>query len=52
MQFVSSHSLSVRKDDDFNPPRSVAQEEHGHGGDEDEGHVDVPALLTRHSRGR
>ena len=32
-----------------NAPGSVTQEEHGHSGDEDQGHVDISALLTQHS---
>ena len=34
------------------PPGCVTEEEHGHRGDEDQGHVDISALLTQHSRWR
>ena len=33
-------------------PGRVAEEEDSDGGDEDEGHVDIPALLTQHPRRR
>ena len=33
-------------------PGRVAEEEDSDSGDEDEGHVDIPALLTQHPRRR